>query len=71
MDIVVGLRSLDLEEYEEAFRDNKINERVLPNLTQEDLKEGVGGYSSKLSLLYVPMRPARRPRLKCAPLHCT
>ena len=72
MDIVVGLRNLDLEEYEEAFRDNKINERVLPNLTQEDLKEiGVGGYSSKLSMLYVPMRAARRPRLKSAPLHCT
>jgi hypothetical protein len=29
--------------YEAAFRDHKINERVLPNLTQEDLKEiGVG-----------------------------
>jgi class 3 adenylate cyclase len=43
MDVVVWLRSLGLEEYEAAFRDNKINERVLPNLTQEDLKEiGVG-----------------------------
>jgi hypothetical protein len=41
-------------------------------LTTEDLKEiDVGGYSSKLSLLYVPTRAARRPRLKCAPLHCT
>src|SRR5580704_12470274 len=40
---VVGLRSLGLAKYEAAFRDNKINERVLPNLTQEDLKEiGVG-----------------------------
>ena len=35
MDVVVWLRSLGLEEYEAAFRDNKINERVLPNLTQE------------------------------------
>ena len=43
MDIVVWLRSLGLGKYEAAFRDNKINERVLPNLTQEDLKEiGVG-----------------------------
>ena len=43
MDIMVWLRGLGLEEYEAAFRDNKINERVLPNLTQEDLKEiGVG-----------------------------
>ena len=27
MDIVVWLRSLGLEEYEAAFRDNKVNER--------------------------------------------
>jgi hypothetical protein len=39
MDIVVWLRSLGLEEYEEVFCDNKIDERVLPNLTQEDLNE--------------------------------
>ncbi len=39
MDVVGWLRTLGLEEYEEAFRYNKINERVLPNLTQEDLKE--------------------------------
>ena len=43
MDIGGWLRSLGLEEYEAAFRDNKVDERVLPNLTQEDLKEiGVG-----------------------------
>ena len=39
MDVVVWLRSLGLEEYEAAFRDNEINDRVLPNLTAEDLKE--------------------------------
>ena len=38
MDVVVWLRSLGLEEYEAAFRDNEINERVLPSLTAEDLK---------------------------------
>ena len=43
MDIRVWLRSLGLEKYEAAFRENDIDERVLPNLTQEDLKElGVG-----------------------------
>jgi class 3 adenylate cyclase len=43
MDIVVWLRSLGLERYEAAFCENEINERVLPSLTQEDLKEiGVG-----------------------------
>ena len=52
MDIVVWLRSLGLEEYEAAFRDNKINERVLPNLTQEDLKEiGVGPVGHRRILL--------------------
>jgi hypothetical protein len=32
MDILVWLRSLGLEEYEAAFRQNKINDRVLPRL---------------------------------------
>jgi hypothetical protein len=49
---VVWLRSLGLEEYEAAFRDNKIDERVLPNLTQEDLKEiGVGPVGHRRILL--------------------
>src|ERR1700720_1887875 len=43
MNVVVWLRSLGLERYEAAFRENEINEQVLPSLTQEDLKEiGVG-----------------------------
>jgi SAM domain (Sterile alpha motif) len=43
MDIGGWLRSLGLEKYESAFRENEINENVLPKLTQEDLKEiGVG-----------------------------
>jgi SAM domain (Sterile alpha motif) len=39
MDIVVWLRSLGLGRYEEAFRDNEIDETVLPSLTAEDLKD--------------------------------
>ena len=39
MDIVVWLRGLGLGKYEAAFRANEINERVLPSLTAEDLKE--------------------------------
>jgi hypothetical protein len=39
MDIVVWLRSLGLEKYEAAFRENEIDETVLPDLTAEDLKE--------------------------------
>jgi SAM domain (Sterile alpha motif) len=33
------LRSLGLEKYEAAFRENEIDETVLPDLTAEDLKE--------------------------------
>jgi hypothetical protein len=54
MDIVVWLRSLGLEEYEAAFRDNKINERVLPSLAAEDLKEiGVGPVGHRRTLFAV------------------
>jgi class 3 adenylate cyclase/predicted ATPase len=52
MDLGGWLRSLGLEEYEAAFRDNKINERVLASLTQEDLKEiGVGPVGHRRILL--------------------
>ena len=39
MDVVVWLRSLGLGKYEVLFRENDIDETVLPNLTAEDLKE--------------------------------
>jgi class 3 adenylate cyclase len=39
MDVVVWLRSLGLGKYEAVFRENEISERVLPNLTADDLKE--------------------------------
>ena len=39
MDIAAWLRSLGLEQYEPAFRANEIDERVLPSLTSEDLRE--------------------------------
>jgi class 3 adenylate cyclase len=52
MDVVVWLRSLGLEKYEVAFRDNEIDERVLPSITQEDLKEiGVGPVGHRRMLL--------------------
>jgi hypothetical protein len=52
MDLGCWLRSLGLERYEGAFRDNEIDERVLPNLTQEDLKEiGVGPVGHRRILL--------------------
>jgi hypothetical protein len=39
MDVGGWLRGLGLEQYEAAFRENAISEKVLPNLTAEDLKE--------------------------------
>jgi hypothetical protein len=43
MDVGGWLRSLGLERYEAAFRENEIDEALLPNLTADDLKDlGVG-----------------------------
>jgi hypothetical protein len=39
MDVVVWLRSLGLGKYEATFRENEIDETVLPSLTAEDLKD--------------------------------
>jgi class 3 adenylate cyclase/tetratricopeptide (TPR) repeat protein len=39
MEISAWLRSLGLEQYEAAFRDNEIDSGVLPKLTSDDLKE--------------------------------
>jgi len=51
MDIVVWLRSLGLGKYEAAFRENEITEKVLPNLTAEDLKElGVAALGPRRTL---------------------
>src|SRR5271169_3468222 len=51
MDIGGWLRSLGLERYEAAFRENEIDDAVLPSLTAEDLKDlgvGVIGHRRKL-----------------------
>jgi SAM domain (Sterile alpha motif) len=46
------LRRLGLEQYEAAFRENKIDETVLPSLTAEDLKDlGVGFVGDRRKLL--------------------
>src|SRR3954447_26014331 len=39
MDVGEFLRELGLQQYEVAFRDNRIDIRVLPKLTAEDLKD--------------------------------
>ena len=52
MDVGGWLRRLGLEQYEAAFRENGISEKVLPNLTAEDLKDlGVGMVGHRRMLL--------------------
>ena len=52
MDLGDWLRSLGLEQYEAAFRDNAITGKVLPNLTADDLKDlGVGMVGHRGTLL--------------------
>ena len=67
MDIGEWLRSLGLERYEQAFRDNEIDARVLPKLTADDLREiGVSAVGHRRILLeaiaaYTPARSRRWP----------
>src|SRR5262245_47633065 len=52
MDLGGWLRQLGLEHYEAAFRENKIDDTVLPSLTAEDLKDlGVGFVGDRRKLL--------------------
>jgi class 3 adenylate cyclase len=53
MDIAVWLRSLGLGKYEAAFRENDIDETVLPSLTHETLKDlGVTSVGHRVKLLH-------------------
>jgi hypothetical protein len=71
MDIVLWLRSLGLGRYEAIFRENDIDETVLPSLTHENLKElGVTSLGHRVKLLDAPSRRPRqwiRSRKKKAP----
>ena len=61
MDIVVWLRSLGLGKYEAVFRENEIDETVLPNLTADDLKDlgvSVVGHRRKLLDAIAALRAA-------------
>ena len=52
MDVGGWLRGLGLGQYEEKFRDNKINAGLLPRLTNDDLKDiGVSALGGRLQLL--------------------
>src|SRR6266704_1952567 len=73
MDLGGWLRSLGLERYEAAFRENEIDETVLPNLTAEDLKDlgvGIVGHRRKLLDAIAALRAdasAKAPPLDALP----
>src|SRR5271169_1429848 len=67
MDVGGWLRSLGLEKYEAAFRENEIDDTVLPTVTAEDLKDlgvDVVGHRRKLLNAIAALRTdagAKRP----------
>jgi class 3 adenylate cyclase/predicted ATPase len=72
MDVGKWLQSLGLERYEAAFRENEIDETVLPNLTAEDLKDlgvGIVGHRRKLfdAIASLPADPSATPAATPSP----
>src|ERR1700756_287062 len=70
MDLGDWLRSLGLERYEAAFRENEIDESVLPSLTAEDLKDlgvGIVGHRRKLLDAIAALRAAKVPPSDAVP----
>ncbi len=71
MDVGGWLRRLGLEQYEAAFRENEIDDIVLPSLTAEDLKDlGVGfvGHRRKLLDAIAALRAKRAHQRHCPTL---
>src|SRR6516225_2064650 len=72
MDVVVWLRGLGLGKYEAAFRENEIDEAVLPSLTHENLKElGVTALGHRLKLLDAIAALRANTSAKAACVHAT
>src|SRR5262245_16536871 len=68
MDLGGWLRSLGLEQYEAAFRENAIDDAVLLNLTADDLKDlGVGLVGHRRKLLDAIATLRTDPSAKVAP----
>src|SRR5262249_52079660 len=74
MDLGSWLRSLGLAQYEAAFRENAINEAILPKLTAEDLKDiGVMAVGHRRVLLdaIATLRGETPPKQENAPSAAT
>jgi hypothetical protein len=66
MDLGGWLRSLGLERYEAAFRENEIDDTVLPHLTAEDLKDlgvSIVGHRHKLLDAIAALRADTEPKM--------
>jgi SAM domain (Sterile alpha motif) len=63
MDVAAWLQDLGLERYVPAFRENEIDESVLPSLTEEDLKDlGVTLVGHRKRLLHAIAALGAAPR---------
>src|SRR5215471_20508580 len=72
MDVGAWLRSLGLERYETAFRDNEIDDTVLLSLTAEDLKDlgiGIVGHRRKLLDAIAALRADISPKAASPQAH--
>jgi class 3 adenylate cyclase/tetratricopeptide (TPR) repeat protein len=68
MDLDAWLRGLGLQEYEAAFRQNHIDDSVLPSLTAEDLKDlGIGSIGHRRKLLEAIALLRAEPTTKAPP----
>jgi class 3 adenylate cyclase len=68
MDLGAWLQGLGLEEYEAAFRQNHIDDSVLPSLTAEDLKDlGIGSIGHRRKLLEAIALLRAEPTTKAPP----
>jgi hypothetical protein len=67
MDVGTWLQSLGLGRYEATFRENEIDDAVLPGLTAEDLKDlGITIVGHRRKLLYAIA--GLRPEAKATPV---
>ena len=69
MDVGGWLRRLGLEQYEAAFRENEIDDTVLPSLTAEDLKDlgvGIVGHRRKLLDAIATLRATNSAIRRCS-----
>ena len=67
MDVASWLRSLALERYEAAFRENDVDAELLANLTADDLKEiGITSFGHRRRLLeaIAALRDGAPPAIK-------